>query len=201
MLRVLLRARTHMVPTCPPPLASRCAQGCLRPTARAAHGTDYEPADFWYRENLCVCAACYCAGLAEDRTGHAAALDRLSDMADGWRTSEYHKYLSFAGAQCRRSAACDARDALGRALDAQRTAHRARGEEARRQAVAQRASAAAAATELRAERAARRRAAQEERAQRAYEAHAVREQRAQHAAASVAEVQLRVEAGPELCAA
>ena len=65
----------------------------------------YAPGAFWYRENLCVCEACYRAGLAEDRTGHSAALNRLDSegVTDHWMVSELHKYLGFAGAQARRA--------------------------------------------------------------------------------------------------
>ena len=169
-------------------------EGCLRPVSQVAHGRPYAPGAFWYRENLCVCEACYRAGLAEDRTGHSAALNRLDSegVTDHWMVSELHKYLGFAGAQARRDAATSEREETEQILAMHRAEHRQRGESLRHAAEAQRASAQAAVASVRQARAASVDDVRRDLAERARAARDIDAQRAQHAYTTAAEVQSRV---------
>ena len=135
-------------------------EGCLRATAHAVHGGSYEPGLFWYKENLCVCEACYRAGYAEDHHGYALAEDEMrrhripeelspaGTFAPGWRKSDYHKFLGFAGNQARGASGVQKTASLRDAKSAQDSAHKALGASLQRSAVEQRRQAGAAEEEI-----------------------------------------------------
>ena len=86
----------------PPPPPGRAAESTLRrPTAKASHGGAYEEGGFWYRNNLCVCQACYDSAHAEDQHGSRSLPQTESWLPEGWLLSDLHKYLGFVGKQRR----------------------------------------------------------------------------------------------------
>ena len=127
-------------------------EGCLRPTANAVHGDCYPPGRFWYRENYCVCEACYRSGHAEDHHGYefeaVESLRRVDEsnqqisdagsFVPGWLRSDYHKFLAFAGLQSKRESVERESDALREAKGEHEWSHRQRGADLQRAAEGQR---------------------------------------------------------------
>ena len=173
--------------------------GCLRPTARAAHGDAYEPGKFWYRENYAVCEACYLSGAAEDTHGHHAHAAPLEDskediVADsgpqepGWLRSDYHRFLGFVGrlfaTEAGRQHSQDAREAAA----AERLEHRERGAALQRAAAEQRREAWIAEEEVRQSRHLNAGTVKREMGERARHRHQIDQQRLEHAVLSAAEI-------------
>jgi uncharacterized membrane protein YgcG len=175
-------------------------EGCLRPTAHAVHGGNYEPGLFWYKENLCVCEACYRAGYAEDHHGYALAEDEMrrhripgelspaGTFAPGWRKSDYHKFLGFAGNQSRGASRAQETTRLRHAKRAQDSAHKALGASLQRSAVEQRRQAGAAEEEIRLRNDSSAHGIKRAAHERASRAEQVRMYRLHHAAMSASEV-------------
>ena len=162
--------------------------GCLRPTAKASHGGAYEEGGFWYRNNLCVCQACYDSAHAEDQHGSRSLPQTESWLPEGWLLSDLHKYLGFVGKQRRGQQVGQQREEAERQRDAIVQAHRDHGEDVRHGVLESRAATARAREEARQSKAAPAEALRRDKERRQAEARALSTRRLEHAMCTVGEV-------------